>query len=202
MSAYTSLTRSSLSLISSLGPLGLLPVPMFGTLRQAASFAAHHARSLPRFAPWGAAGLVGGVWFVWPALTQDFKANAFGVGQTLEAAAEAAAAVTDETKATKNVDYSATGALQSFKTREGVKNKFAADDIDATPMNLDAEAVAKIEEATKSAHGDAAPIAESVDALRRFNTRAGAKFDYRASAIDATPMLGGGADEDEDEDDE
>jgi hypothetical protein len=189
--------------LAALGSLGGLPVPLFGTLRQAVQFGLHHAGSLPRFAPWGLAVPMAGLWLVWPALTQDFKANNFMVGQTLEAEAEARAVVTDAaSKATSGIDYTSTGALQSFKTREGVKNKFASDSVDGMPKNLDEDAAEAIMKATEASHASDVHMAESVDALRRFNTRAGAKFEYNASEIDKTPALGGAADDDEDDDDE
>jgi len=192
------------SIIGSLGIFGSFPLPMFGTLRQAAQFAIHNSGALQRLAPWGAALGIGAGWVVWPALTQDFKAG-FGIGQSLEDESAAKVVVTDDNKATAGIDYSATGALQSFKTREGVKNKFESDDIDQTPKNLDEDAHAQIMKATggSAGHGDdAMPVAESVDALRRFSTRVGAKYEFRASSIDQTPKLEGGDDDEDDEDDE
>tara|TARA_B110000305_G_C19207637_1_gene524300 strand:+ start:342 stop:542 length:201 start_codon:yes stop_codon:yes gene_type:complete len=35
--------------------------------------------AVPRFAPWGAAAGIGGAWFIFPALSSDFKRNPFGV---------------------------------------------------------------------------------------------------------------------------
>jgi len=114
------------TIVRSLGTFGKLPVPFFGNLNLTVNFVTHHLTALPRFAPWGAGAGLGAVWFVWPALTQDFKAG-FGIGITLDEEVAQAKAAEEMNKggeeSGKGVDYSATGALKTFATRQGIKNK-------------------------------------------------------------------------------
>lgn len=148
----------------------------------------------------------GGVWFVWPALTQDFKAG-FGIGISTDEE-EALAKKTAESKKSKKetgggVDYSATGALKTFPTRQGMKNGFDTDEIDQMPTNLDSQAVAAILAAKESDGGihDGGNLAsESVDALRTFKTRKGAKYEWETEEIDQTPGMR--KDDEDDDDDE
>ena len=193
-------------LVSGLGPLGSLPVPFFGTVRQAVNFALHHGKKsgAARFAPWGATALGAGLWFVWPALTQDFKALAFGVGMTMEDEEKFIKAEEERLKENPNraIDYSASGVLKTFKTRMGARHQFEEEEIDTTPMNKDSKALKAIlaaQEEAKGAH-EGGDLNKSVDALRRFNTRAGAEYIYESEEIDTTPKLAGdGDDDDEDE---
>ena len=62
---------------------GSMKVPIFGTLDQALNFAAHNGAALPRYAKWGLSIPIAAGWFIWPALTQDFKAG-IGIGITVE----------------------------------------------------------------------------------------------------------------------
>ncbi|GMH68438.1 hypothetical protein TrST_g4372 [Triparma strigata] len=186
---------------------GSMKVPIFGTLDQALNFAAHNGAALPRYAKWGLSIPIAAGWFIWPALTQDFKAG-IGIGITVEeeqeiAKAKEAALASPTGKA--HVDYSATGALQTFSTRGGVKNKFIVDDeddIDQVPVNTDEEAVAAILAAQEEASKSEIKGAESVDALRRFATRKDAKYEWNFEDIDTVGTAGGGEDEDEEDDDE
>ena len=156
----------------------------------------------PRFAPWGAVAAVGGLWFVWPALTQDFKANALGVGMTKEAEKEAggAAAVgkllsAQELAGEKMTDYSATGAIRSFKTRVGAHSDFEDGELDKMPTNVSEEATAAVIKAvTKHKQGGIQTIA-AVDAIRSFKTRQGAKYEFSEGDLDKMPTLGGGKEE-------
>ena len=56
--------------------MNILPkigVPLFGNASTALSFTLQKAKVLPRYAKWGGPAVVGGTWFVWPAVTDDFK---------------------------------------------------------------------------------------------------------------------------------
>mmetsp|Transcript_28026 Transcript_28026/g.36641 ORF Transcript_28026/g.36641 Transcript_28026/m.36641 type:complete len:172 (-) Transcript_28026:130-645(-) len=53
--------------------LGKLPVPIFGTARVAASFGMKKAKSAPLALGWAFPAAVGAGWFIWPAVTDDFK---------------------------------------------------------------------------------------------------------------------------------
>eukprot|EP00568_Trieres_chinensis_P001353 CAMPEP_0183290680 /NCGR_PEP_ID=MMETSP0160_2-20130417/310_1 /TAXON_ID=2839 ORGANISM="Odontella Sinensis, Strain Grunow 1884" /NCGR_SAMPLE_ID=MMETSP0160_2 /ASSEMBLY_ACC=CAM_ASM_000250 /LENGTH=72 /DNA_ID=CAMNT_0025451333 /DNA_START=52 /DNA_END=270 /DNA_ORIENTATION=+ len=50
-----------------------VPVPLFGNAGLAASLTMQKAKALPRFAPWILPGTVGGLWFVWPAVDEEWK---------------------------------------------------------------------------------------------------------------------------------
>ncbi|GMH46511.1 hypothetical protein TrRE_jg11702 [Triparma retinervis] len=138
-------------------------------------------------------------------VSEDFKAG-LGIGITQE---EEQAALQAKSSASKGgsetgtgVDYSATGALKTFPTRQGMKNSFDTEEIDQMPTNLDEQAVAAILAAKESEEGHHGGnlAAESVDALRTFKTRKGAKYEWETEEIDQTP--GQRQDDDDDEDDD
>lgn len=53
--------------------LSRVPVPLFGNAATALSFTMQKSKAFPRFANWALPGVVGGLWFVWPAITDEFK---------------------------------------------------------------------------------------------------------------------------------
>mmetsp|Transcript_24902 Transcript_24902/g.31352 ORF Transcript_24902/g.31352 Transcript_24902/m.31352 type:complete len:162 (-) Transcript_24902:74-559(-) len=55
-----------------------VPVPLFGSAATAAAFGARKAASIPRFAPWALPLGAGALWFVWPAVDEEWKATTFG----------------------------------------------------------------------------------------------------------------------------
>jgi hypothetical protein len=60
-----------------LSALKKIPVPLFGTAAAAFQFGSRKAASVPRYALWGAPLVSGGLWFVWPAIDEEWK-ESFG----------------------------------------------------------------------------------------------------------------------------
>ena len=58
------------------------PIPQFATVGGALQYGRAVGRSLaqPEMVPWAFVGLVGGGWFIWPAIDEDWK-NQFGLGE-------------------------------------------------------------------------------------------------------------------------
>jgi len=74
--------------------LGRVPVPIFGTARVAASYGMKKAKATPSFAMgWAFPAAVGAAWFIWPAVTDDFKIS---IGMMEDPEADAAAAKPSE----------------------------------------------------------------------------------------------------------
>ncbi|GFH53085.1 hypothetical protein CTEN210_09561 [Chaetoceros tenuissimus] len=59
-----------------------LPVPLFGTAATAVQFGAKKATSAPRYAQWGVPLAAGGLWFVWPAVDEEWKQSLFQFGSS------------------------------------------------------------------------------------------------------------------------
>ena len=55
-----------------------VPVPIFGTAATALQFGGRKAASAPRYAQWAVPAVVGGLWFVWPAVDEEWKQSIFG----------------------------------------------------------------------------------------------------------------------------
>lgn len=53
--------------------LGRLPIPIFGSVATFANWARHSSRSLVPAAGWALPGVVGGLWFIWPAVDEEWK---------------------------------------------------------------------------------------------------------------------------------
>mmetsp|Transcript_27163 Transcript_27163/g.49034 ORF Transcript_27163/g.49034 Transcript_27163/m.49034 type:complete len:172 (+) Transcript_27163:159-674(+) len=71
-----------------------MPIPLFGSVRTAGAFTIAKAKTLPRFAGWLGPLGVGALWFIWPAVDDEWKIE-MGLKADPEAktkAAEAAAA--------------------------------------------------------------------------------------------------------------
>ena len=60
-----------------LSALKKVPVPLFGTAAAAFQFGSRKAASAPRYAQWGVPLVSGGLWFVWPAVNEEWK-QSFG----------------------------------------------------------------------------------------------------------------------------
>lgn len=73
---------------SLLNTLKKVPVPLFGTAATALQFGCKKVSSAPRYAQWAAPVVAGGLWFVWPAVDEEWK-QSIGFGSS--AAAPAAA---------------------------------------------------------------------------------------------------------------
>lgn len=56
-----------------LNVLNKVPVPIFGTASYAVQFAVRKSNLLPRLAPWGVPFGAGALWFVWPAVDEEWK---------------------------------------------------------------------------------------------------------------------------------
>ena len=59
-----------------------VPVPLFGTAATAVQFGAKKATSAPRYAQWGVPLAAGGLWFVWPAVDEEWKQSLFQFGSS------------------------------------------------------------------------------------------------------------------------
>jgi len=55
--------------------LRMIPIPLLGNASIATSFARQRAKALPRISVWALPGLMGGIWFIWPAITESFKVD-------------------------------------------------------------------------------------------------------------------------------
>uniref|UniRef100_A0A6T5YE55 Uncharacterized protein n=1 Tax=Thalassionema nitzschioides TaxID=33649 RepID=A0A6T5YE55_9STRA len=52
---------------------GNVPLPLFGSLSTFTAWGSNAARKFPAAAGWAFPGIVGGLWFVWPAVDQEWK---------------------------------------------------------------------------------------------------------------------------------
>ena len=77
-----------------------MPMPIFGSAGTAAAFTMAKARTLPRFAGWVVPLSIGGLWFVWPAVDDNWKIE-MGLKADPEAAAKAAEAAKEAAKEKK-----------------------------------------------------------------------------------------------------
>ena len=77
-----------------------MPLPIFGSAGTAAAFTMAKARTLPRFAGWVVPLSIGGLWFVWPAVDDNWKIE-MGLKADPEAAAKAAEAAKEAAKEKK-----------------------------------------------------------------------------------------------------
>jgi len=68
-----------------------IPVPLFGTAASAVSLGTRKAMAIPRYALWALPGAAGAMWFIWPAVGDDFKIS-IGLLPDPEAEADAPAA--------------------------------------------------------------------------------------------------------------
>mmetsp|Transcript_2929 Transcript_2929/g.5492 ORF Transcript_2929/g.5492 Transcript_2929/m.5492 type:complete len:176 (+) Transcript_2929:77-604(+) len=75
---------------SVLNTLKKIPVPLFGTAATAFKFGSKKVSSAPRYAQWVAPVVAGGLWFVWPAVDEEWK-QSIGLGSS-SAAPEAKSA--------------------------------------------------------------------------------------------------------------
>jgi len=75
---------------SLLNVLKKVPVPIFGTAATALQFGGRKAASAPRYAQWAVPAVVGGLWFVWPAVDEEWKQSIFGSSPEETSAAPAA----------------------------------------------------------------------------------------------------------------
>ena len=72
--------------------LSKVPVPLAGNAVTAVGFAAQKSKAIPRYAPWALPLAAGGAWFIWPAVTDNFKITLGLLPDPELEAAEAAAA--------------------------------------------------------------------------------------------------------------
>ena len=69
-----------------------IPVPLFGTAASALTLGAKKATAAPRYAMWALPGAAGAMWFIWPAVSDEFKVS---VGMLPDPEASATAATAD-----------------------------------------------------------------------------------------------------------
>mmetsp|Transcript_5880 Transcript_5880/g.8655 ORF Transcript_5880/g.8655 Transcript_5880/m.8655 type:complete len:171 (+) Transcript_5880:58-570(+) len=77
--------------------LGRVPTPIFGSAETAANYVWKKASATPRFAGWAAPGVFGVLWFVWPAVDDEFKMS-LGFLEDPEADKKAAEAAAEAAK--------------------------------------------------------------------------------------------------------
>jgi hypothetical protein len=123
-----------------------MPAPVFGTVGTGLAIGMNKSRAIPRYLPWGVPAVVGALWFIWPAVDEEFKVS---IGMAKDPAAAAAAAAPAEIQ----LDEEAT---------EKVLKAHRADDHDdeeeEEPLTAaQVEAIAKIES------GDFTPLEEEWD---------------------------------------
>lgn len=58
-----------------------VPAPIFGNAAVAFRFGLQKSTALPKYAPWAVPGIVGGLWFVWPAVDEEWK-QSIGIGSS------------------------------------------------------------------------------------------------------------------------
>jgi hypothetical protein len=97
-----------------LNTLKKVPAPIFGTAAIAMGFTSRKAAALPRYAQWGLPALVGGLWFVWPAVDEEWKQS---VGISPAAAPPAA----DEDAAAAGAEAPVPSALASLSDEAQAK---------------------------------------------------------------------------------
>ena len=66
-----------------------VPVPLFGSATTAVAWTGRQLSVLPKLAPWALPLSVGGMWFVWPAVDEEWK-QSIGLGSSPAAPAPAA----------------------------------------------------------------------------------------------------------------
>lgn len=110
-----------------------IPVPLFGTAASAVSIGTKKAMAVPRYALWAVPGAAGAMWFVWPAVTDDFKIS-IGLlpdpeAETAAAAAPAAAPaveLSDEAKAKVDSAYKSADQIIAEKMSDDEKAVLAS----------------------------------------------------------------------------
>lgn len=83
--------------------INTLPIPVFGSARTAALFTVAKAKTLPRMVGWAGPLAAGALWFVWPAVDDEWKME-MGLMADPEAAMKAAEAAKED--APKKVELS------------------------------------------------------------------------------------------------
>ena len=107
---------------SLLNVLKKFPAPLFGNAAIAAKFGMQKASRAPRYAPWALPAVVGGLWFVWPAVDEEWK-QSIGIGS---APAEAAApAAKDEAKGVEPI-------ILSEEAKEKVEKAYVVETVELT----------------------------------------------------------------------
>ena len=61
-------------------------MPLFGTAATAFQFGAKKAASAPRYAQWAIPAVAGGIWFIWPAVDEEWKQSIFTGSPAAESA--------------------------------------------------------------------------------------------------------------------
>jgi hypothetical protein len=122
-----------------------MPAPIFGTVGTGLAVGLNKTRVLPKYLPWGVPAVVGGLWFIWPAVDEEFKVSIGMAADPAAAAAVAPAEIQLDEEATAKV-------LKAHRADDH-------DDDDDTPALTPAqlEAIAKIES------GDFTPLEEDWD---------------------------------------
>ena len=109
---------ASLSLLNSLKKV---PVPLFGSASTAVAWTGRKVTRLPKLAPWALPLSVGGLWFVWPAVDEEWKQSiGFGSPPPAEPAppAEKKVELSDEAKAKIENAYVVEGEVKKELTEE------------------------------------------------------------------------------------
>eukprot|EP00563_Minutocellus_polymorphus_P001026 CAMPEP_0181039722 /NCGR_PEP_ID=MMETSP1070-20121207/10643_1 /TAXON_ID=265543 /ORGANISM="Minutocellus polymorphus, Strain NH13" /LENGTH=179 /DNA_ID=CAMNT_0023117637 /DNA_START=137 /DNA_END=676 /DNA_ORIENTATION=+ len=101
-----------------------IPVPLFGTAASALTLGMKKATAAPRYAMWALPGAAGAMWFIWPAVSDDFKIS---LGMLPDPEAEAAAAADASAAKTAAVVPAVTVEL-SEEAQEKVDNAYKSDD--------------------------------------------------------------------------
>jgi hypothetical protein len=103
------------------------PIPQFATVGGALQYGRSLGRSLsqPEMVPWAFVGIVGGGWFIWPAIDEDWK-NQFGLGEKPE---EEIIIVVNETPAKPAFDAETQFKIEQAHLKDAAEVETEADKI-------------------------------------------------------------------------
>jgi len=104
-----------------------IPVPLFGTAASALTLGAKKATAAPRYAMWALPGAAGAMWFIWPAVSDEFKVS-IGMLPDPEASAAAAAADGSAAKAVELSEEAQEKVDNAYKSHDQVVEEKMSDE--------------------------------------------------------------------------
>ena len=117
-----------------------VPVPLFGTAATAVQFGAKKATSAPRYAQWGVPIAAGGLWFVWPAVDEEWKQSLFQFGSSSDGeVAPKAPKAEDDKDVDEQVEDEATNMSESID--DGIDSSAADKEVAEATKEESAETI-------------------------------------------------------------
>jgi len=104
-----------------------IPTPLFGNAAVAFAWGTKKASALPRYAPWAVPGIVGALWFVWPAVDEGWKISV-GIMADPEAA-KASAPQTETAKELDTINLSPEAKEVIANAHKGAEAKLTAEEM-------------------------------------------------------------------------